>query len=109
MKVFCLLPFIFASLLYAQGQQPRPSPLASFMPLILIILVLYLLLILPQQRRQKKHREMLSQIKKGDRVVTMGGIHGVVSDVKETTFIVKVDENTRIEIDKSAIAYKKTG
>lgn len=100
---------IFFSGLYAQGQQSGPGPLGSLLPLILIIVVFYFLLILPQQRRQKKHQEMIAGIKKGDRVVTAGGIHGVISDVKETTFIIKVDENTRIEVEKSAISYKKSG
>ncbi|MEO0102384.1 MAG: preprotein translocase subunit YajC [candidate division WOR-3 bacterium] len=100
---------IFFSGLYAQGQPSGPNPLGSLLPLILIIVVFYFLLILPQQRRQKKHQEMIAGIKKGDRVVTAGGIHGVVSEVKETTFIIKVDENTRMEIEKSAISYKKSG
>jgi len=98
---------ILFSLLYAQGGER--NPLGSLFPLILIIIVFYFLLILQQQRRQKKHEEMIRGIKKGDRVITMGGIHGVVSEVKETTFIIKVDENTRIEVEKSAISYKKTG
>ncbi|MEO0099018.1 MAG: preprotein translocase subunit YajC [candidate division WOR-3 bacterium] len=98
---------IFFSGLYAQGQQPV-NPFASLFPLLLIILVFYFLLILPQQRRQKKHQEMIASIKRGDRVVTAGGIHGVVSEVKENTFIIKVDENTRIEVEKSAISYKKS-
>ncbi|MCX7836381.1 MAG: preprotein translocase subunit YajC [candidate division WOR-3 bacterium] len=94
-------------LLYATNSQPQVNPLASFLPLILIFLVFYFLLVIPQQRRQKKHQEMINSLKRGDKVVTTGGIHGVISDIKETTFILKIDENTKIEIEKSSIAYKK--
>jgi preprotein translocase subunit YajC len=52
---------------------------------------------------------MINSLKRGDKVVTTGGIHGVISDIKETTFILKIDENTKIEIEKSSIAYKKSG
>ncbi len=107
MKIFFILSLTISSFLYGQGQQG--SPLGSLLPLILIIAVFYFLLILPQQRRQKKHQEMLAQIKKGDRVVLTGGIHGIVSELKETTFIIKIDENTRMEVDKNAVAYKKPG
>ena len=82
------------------------NSMLGFQPIILIFAVLYFLMILPQQRRQKKHGQMLEQIKRGDRVVIGGGIHGIVSNVKEQTFLVKVAENTELEIDKSAVSYK---
>ena len=99
----------------ALAQTPAPAAPATgggmnsilgFLPIILIFAVLYFLMILPQQRRQKKHRQMLEQIKRGDRVVLGAGIHGIVSNVKEQTFLVKVAENTELEIDKSAVSYK---
>ena len=101
----------------AFAQTPTATPAApaaggamnsilGFLPIILIFAVLYFLMILPQQRRQKKHSQMLEQIKRGDRVVLGAGIHGIVSNVKEQTFLVKVAENTELEIDKSAVSYK---
>ncbi|HTW91586.1 MAG TPA: preprotein translocase subunit YajC [bacterium] len=101
----------------AFAQTPAPAAAApaagggmnsmlGFLPIILIFAVLYFLMILPQQRRQKKHSQMLEQIKRGDRVVLGAGIHGIVSNVKEQTFLVKVAENTELEIDKSAVSYK---
>ncbi len=99
----------------AFAQTPAPAAPAAggglnsilgFLPIILIFAVLYFLMILPQQRRQKKHTQMLEQIKRGDRVVLGAGIHGIVSNVKEQTFLVKVAENTELEIDKSAVSYK---
>jgi preprotein translocase subunit YajC len=99
----------------ALAQTPAPAAPATgggmnsilgFLPIILIFAVLYFLMILPQQRRQKKHTQMLEQIKRGDRVVLGSGIHGIVSNVKEQTFMVKVAENTELEGDKSAVSYK---
>jgi len=102
---------------FAQTPAPTAAPAApaagggmnsilGFLPIILIFAVLYFLMILPQQRRQKKHTQMLEQIKRGDRVVLGAGIHGIVSNVKEQTFLVKVAENTELEVDKSAVSYK---
>jgi preprotein translocase subunit YajC len=93
---------------YAQTAQPAggSNPLIGFLPIILIIVILYFLMILPQQRRQKKHNQMLTELKKGDRVVIASGIYGIITNVKERTFMVKVSENTEIEIEKSSIAYK---
>jgi len=82
------------------------NSILGFLPIILIFAVLYFLMILPQQRRQKKHTQMLDQIKRGDRVDLGAGIHGIVSNVKEQTFLVKVAENTELEVDKSAVSYK---
>lgn len=96
------------SLLYGQttGQTGGGNPLIGFLPIILIIVILYFLMILPQQRRQKKHSQMLAELKKGDRVVLSGGIYGIISNVKDRTFMVKISENTEIEIEKTAVAYK---
>lgn len=94
--------------------QPGSSPtqpggmglLGSLLPLILIVAVLYFLMILPQQRRQKKHQQMLQALKRGDRVVLSGGIFGTISEVKEGTLMVKVAENTVIEVEKGAVTYR---
>jgi preprotein translocase subunit YajC len=82
------------------------NSLLGFLPIVLIFVVLYFLMILPQQRRQKKHREMLQAIKRGDKVVLSSGIHGIITTVRDQTFLVKVAEGTEIEIDKSSIAHK---
>jgi len=82
------------------------NPIIGFLPIILIIVILYFLMILPQQRRQKKHNQMITELKKGDRIVISGGIYGIITNTKERTFMVKIAENTEIEIDKTSIAYK---
>ena len=73
-------------------------------PLILIFAIMYFLMIRPQQKKQKETQKMIDAIKKGDKVVTIGGIHGVVSSTKEKTVILKVDDNTKLEFNRSAIA-----
>ena len=69
-----------------------------------VILIFYFLIIRPQRKRDKEAKDMLAAIKKGDKIVTIGGIRGTVAIVKESTVIVKVDDNTRIEFSKSAIS-----
>ncbi len=76
-------------------------------PMIFMFVVFYFLIIRPQQKKQKQHREMIKNLKKNDEVVTSGGVHGTIVNVKEKTFVLRVDENAKIEIDKSAVAYTK--
>jgi preprotein translocase subunit YajC len=80
------------------------SSLFSFLPLIAIVAIFYFLILRPQNKKQKETQKMLSALKKGDRVVTIGGIHGVIQSVKESTVIVKVDDNVKLEFNRSAIA-----
>lgn len=91
------------------GTSPKQgaSPIAAFMPIILIFAIFYFLLIRPQQRQRKAHEEMISRLKKGDQVVTNGGIHGIVAGVKEKTLILKVADGVKVELQKSAVSYVK--
>jgi preprotein translocase subunit YajC len=70
----------------------------------LIIVVFYFLVIRPQNKKQKEAKKMLSSIRKGDRVVTIGGMHGFVESVKDDAVILKVDENVKIKFSKSAVS-----
>jgi len=88
-------------------QVAQPNAIASLMPIIFIFGIFYFLLIRPQQKKQKEHQKMVSELKKNDEVVTSGGMHGTVVNVKDTTLTLKVDENVKVEINKSAIAYVK--
>ncbi|HPN88476.1 MAG TPA: preprotein translocase subunit YajC [Candidatus Omnitrophota bacterium] len=85
-------------------------PLMTFpiIPYILIFFIFYFLIIKPQKDKQKEIKNMLQNIKKNDEVVTLSGMHGTVVLVKEKTVILRVDDNTKIEFDKEAIAYIKT-
>jgi len=66
--------------------------------------IFYFLLIRPQRQRQKQHAALVSAVKTGDKVVLNSGLHGIVANVKETTIIVKVADNVKLEFDKSAVA-----
>ena len=76
----------------------------SILPILLIFVIFYFFIIRPQNKKQKETEKMIAALKKGDKVVTIGGIHGTVAQTKEKTVIVKVDDNTKIEFLRSAIA-----
>lgn len=90
--------------LLQQGGVAGPQSLLSVAPFLLIIVIFYFFLIRPQNKKQKETQKMIDALKKGDKVVTIGGIHGIVSATKEKTIIVKVDEGVKIEFNRSAIA-----
>ncbi|MBI4846443.1 MAG: preprotein translocase subunit YajC [Candidatus Omnitrophica bacterium] len=69
----------------------------------MIFIVFYFLLIRPQQKQQQEKENMIASVKKNDEVVTTGGIHGTVVNIKENTIVLKVDENVRIEFNKNAV------
>ena len=91
-------------LLYGQAQQG--GGLAAFLPFILIMFIIYFLMIRPQTKRQKEKEKMREDIKKGNCIITMGGIYGVVQGFKEKgrQVVIKVDNNTNLTINKTAIA-----
>ena len=78
--------------------------LAQLLPIFLIIAVFYVLLIRPQQKRQRQLQETVASLKTGDRVITTGGIIGVITMVRETTFLIRSADKTILEIARSAIA-----
>jgi preprotein translocase subunit YajC len=93
----------------AQAQSAAPSAVPGggigsfFVPLIFIFIIMYFVMIRPQKKRQQQQQQLISSIKTGDRVVTNAGIHGLVANVKENTVLVKVADNVKIEMEKSAI------
>lgn len=84
--------------------QQTVNPLLQFFPLVTIMLIFYFLLIRPQQKSEKQRKEMLKNIKKNDEIVTAGGIHGVVLNVKDKTVVMRVDDNVKMEVDREAIS-----
>ncbi|MBI4356205.1 MAG: preprotein translocase subunit YajC [Candidatus Omnitrophica bacterium] len=87
---------------------PRaPNPLVSLFPLVMIFGIFYVLMLRPQQKAQKQHAAMLQALKKNDEVVTSGGVHGTVLNVKEETVTVRIDDNVKMDVDKSAISRVK--
>ncbi|MFH1037975.1 MAG: preprotein translocase subunit YajC [PVC group bacterium] len=87
-----------------QGEGGKGGLGGMLIPLILMFAVFYFLLIRPQQKRQKEHQKLVSELQKGDLVVTTGGIHGVISSVKEKTIIVKVADNVKLEVNRSNVS-----
>jgi len=80
------------------------SPLVQFFPFILIFLIFYILVIRPEKNKQRQRQSEIAALKKNDAVVTSGGIHGTVVNVKDKTFIVRIDDNVKIEIDKESVS-----
>jgi preprotein translocase subunit YajC len=90
---------------YAQaGGAPGGFDLISLMPLLLIFVVFYFLLIRPQQRKMKQHREMITAIKRGDRVLTAGGIIGSVIKVEDAELLVEIAKDVRVRVARSTIS-----
>ncbi len=87
-----------------QGGDPTAGLLSTLIFFAAILLIFYFMLIRPQVKRQKEHQKMLSELKKGDRIVTTSGIHGTIADIEDTVVVVQIADNTRIRLEKSAIA-----
>ena len=87
--------------------QPVGNPLIQLIPFFLIFFIFYILLIKPQRDKQEQLKKMITNLKKNDQVITTGGIHGTVINVKEATVILRVDDNVKIEVDKEAITSVK--
>ena len=86
------------------GSGATGSMLSTLIPFALVFVIFYFLIIRPQNKKQKEAKAMIEAVKKGDKVVTIGGVHALVDKVKETTVVLKVDDNTKMEFSKSAIA-----
>ncbi|MGQ9629787.1 MAG: preprotein translocase subunit YajC [bacterium] len=89
----------------AEGKGDPMAAIGGFLPIILMIVIFYFLLIAPQRKKQKRHQAMIANVKKGDRIVTAGGLHAVVTGVKDKTVTIKLGSDTKVELDKSSIAY----
>ena len=88
---------------YAQGAQPA-NPFGFLLPMIIIFGAFYFLMIRPQQKKQKAHAALISNLKAGDEILTAGGVLGVITGISEHYAIVKISENTEIKIQKSSVA-----
>lgn len=84
--------------------QPVPNPLGMMFPVLMMFLIFYWLVFRPQAKARKAHEQMIKNLKKHDEVVTSGGMFGTVVNVKSDAVTLRVDENVRIDVEKSAIA-----
>jgi len=87
--------------------QGQTSPLVNLFPLVIIFVIFYFLLIKPQKNKEKEHLKMIAGLNKNDEVVTSSGIHGTIVNVKEKTVTLRVDDNVKLEMEKSSIAFVK--
>jgi preprotein translocase subunit YajC len=85
------------------GQVARPNMLGALLPFVLVFVIFYLLIIMPQRKKQKKHLELVENLKSGDRVITTAGIFGTVMGVHKDLIELKIASNTNIKITKSAV------
>ena len=91
--------------MFLQAEAPAAAPgiISLLMPFVLMAVVVYFMLIRPQQKQQKERQELLDSLKKGDRVVTIGGIYGELTDLKEDYVTMKVADKVEIKIARSGI------
>src|ERR1044071_6783420 len=80
-----------------------PSSLEQFLPMVLLFAAMYFLMIAPQRKKQKEHERMLKSLESGDEIVTTGGIYGVITNVKDDRFVVRISDNTKIEVGKGFV------
>lgn len=84
-------------------QAPAQNPLMSFLPLLLIIVVFYFFMIRPQMKKQKEVKEYRSSLQKGDKVITIGGVYGTITEVSEATVILEISTGVKVKVDKNGL------
>lgn len=102
------MKLLFIELMASPGGQGGGSGWEQLIPLVLIFVVFYFFMIRPQTKKAKEQKKYRESLTKGDKVVTIGGIHGKIVDMDETTFILEMIDKTRIKVEKSAISMENT-
>ena len=91
------------------GAEGGGSMLALLPPMIMMFLIFYFIVIRPQQKKQKEQRKMVTELKEGDNVITMSGIHGTIKKVKDDIVTLQIADNVRIKIERSNIGKTREG
>lgn len=99
--MYQFLPLLQAA---AKGGGAKGSGSMTLIFILLIILIFYFFMIRPQQKKQKQVEQFRNGLQKGDKIITVGGVHGKIVEVKENTFIIEIANDLRIEIEKTAVA-----
>jgi preprotein translocase subunit YajC len=86
------------------GQAAQGGGMAAFVPIILMFVIFYFLLIRPQQKKAKTQQEMINNLKKGDRVITSGGIYGLITGIDETNATIEIADKVRVKVTRGSIA-----
>jgi len=102
-----MLTLAFAQAASAGVEQPKASPLVSLMPIALIFVIFYFLLIRPQKKNQQAHAKMISELGKNDEVITSGGIFGTIVNIQDDVITLRIDDNTRVKVQRNAISKLK--
>jgi len=94
------------SIAYAMGGAggEGAAGFGGFIPIILMFVIFYFLLIRPQQKRQKEQKNMISSLKKGDRIITSGGLHGRITGIDDTTLTLEIADKVRVKVGRSSVA-----
>lgn len=95
-------------LLMAPPAGQQSNPIMQFLPIILIGVVFYFFMIRPQTKKAKEQKNFLENLKKGDKIVTLGGIHGKIIELHDTTMMIEIDNNVRVKVERSAISLEAT-
>ncbi|SDE36350.1 preprotein translocase subunit YajC [Paracoccus isoporae] len=95
---------MFVTPAYAQAAGGGAGAIAQFIPLILIFVIMYFLILRPQQKRVKEHRNMVEALKRGDQVITQGGLIGKVTDVKDDELTVEIAQGVKVRVVRATIA-----
>lgn len=90
------------------GASGQGGGFGALVPLILMFAIFYFLLIRPQQRKQKQHRQMISDLKKGDRVITSGGLYGRITGLTDTVVTLEISEKVRVKVARGNISASVT-
>ena len=99
----------FSTVLLAQSQPAGPDPMMNVFFIVAIVFVFYFFMIRPQSRRAKAQRDFLENLEKGDRVVTIGGVHGRIAKMGDQTILLEVDTNgTKLKIERSVVSMEFT-
>ena len=98
-----MLQFIFLQAATTAEGAPQQSSWSFWVMMILIFVVFYFFMIRPQQKKQKELQKQREALKKGDKVITAGGIYGIIKEVQETTFLIEVSKDTTLKVDKGSV------
>ena len=100
------MPLSFSSFFPLAQSAPGGGGLGSLLPIILLFAGMWFLLISPQRKRQKEHDKMITELKKGDKIVTTGGLFGTISNVKKDRFVIEIADDTKVDLGKQFISSK---
>ena len=93
----------------AAGEAQGGNPVATMLPFVLMFVVLYMLILRPQIKKQKAQQKMVDELKKGDRIVTNGGLHGVITNLKDDIVLLNIADHVKVEVSRAAVSRVKNG